>query len=308
MSEVYDLVILGAGPAGVSAAIYAVRARLNTLWLDKQFMPGGQIINTYEVDNYPGFPGMSGADLGEALGAHAEKLGISPVRENVLSVENIDGEKIIRTKKHEYRARTVIVACGASHRTLGIPGEKELSGMGVSYCATCDGAFFKNRTTVVVGGGNNAVEDAIFLSRICKKVYLVHRRDELRAEKILQESLFECENVEVIWDSVAVEVLGEEQVTGIRVRNTKTNEESLLETDGIFIAVGILPNTEKFQDIVSLDEFGYIIAGEDGVTDMPGIFAAGDIRTKSLRQVVTAVSDGANAVTSAQHYLMTLKK
>lgn len=308
MSEVYDLAILGAGPAGISAAIYAARGKLHTLWLDKQFMPGGQIINTYEVDNYPGMPGMSGVDLGEAMAAHAEKLGISPVRENVLSIEDVGAEKIIRTKKHEYRAKTLILACGASHRTLGIPGEAELCGMGVSYCATCDGAFFKDRTAVVVGGGNVAVEDAVFLSRICRKVYVVHRRDELRAEKILQESLFSCENVEMVWDSVPVEIQGSDQVTGIKIRNVKTEEESVLETDGIFIAVGILPNTEKVQDVVALDDYGYIIAGEEGLTNVPGIFAAGDIRTKSLRQVVTAVSDGANAVTSAQHYLMTSGK
>lgn len=308
MSEVYDLVILGAGPAGISAAIYAVRARLKTLWLDKQFIPGGQIINTYEVDNYPGMPGISGADLGEAMGAHAEKLGIAPVRENVLSIEDAGSEKIIRTKKHEYRTKTIILACGANHRTLEIPGEAEFSGMGVSYCATCDGAFFKDKTAVVVGGGNVAVEDAVFLARICKKVYVIHRRDELRADKILQESLFACANVEMVWDSVAEEILGNDQVTGIRVRNIKTEAESVIETDGVFIAVGILPNTEKFRDIVSLDASGYIISGEDGITGTPGIFAAGDIRTKSLRQVVTAVSDGANAVTSAQHYLMTSGK
>ena len=306
--EEYDLAILGAGPAGISAAIYAVRGRLNTLWLDKQFMPGGQIINTYEVDNYPGMPGISGADLGEAMGAHAERLGVSPVRENVLSIENADGIKIIRTKKHEYRAKTLILACGASHRTLGIPGEAEFGGMGVSYCATCDGAFFKNRTAVVVGGGNSAVEDAVFLSRICKKVYIVHRRDAFRGDKIVQERLFQCDNVEILWDSAAVEILGNEQVTGIKIRNVKTDTETIIETDGVFIAVGILPNTEKFQDIVSLDEYGYIIAGEECITGTPGIFAAGDIRRKSLRQVVTAVSDGANAVTSAQHYLTTLGK
>ena len=181
MSEIYDIAILGAGPAGISAAIYAARAKMNILWLDKQFAQGGQVLNTYEVDNYPGMPGISGMDLGEAMGAHAAKLGIEPVRENVLSVEDAGTEKIIRTKKHEYRAKTVILACGASHRRLNIPGEEELSGMGVSYCATCDGAFFKDKTAVVVGGGNMAVEDAIFLSRICKKVYLLHRRDELRA-------------------------------------------------------------------------------------------------------------------------------
>lgn len=304
MSEVYDIAILGAGPAGISAAIYAARAKMNTLWLDKQFAQGGQILNTYEVDNYPGLPGISGMDLGEAMGEHAAKLGIEPVRENVLAVEDAGEEKIIRTKKNEYRARTVILACGASHRRLGIPGEEELSGVGVSYCATCDGAFFKDKTAVVVGGGNMAVEDAIFLSRICKKVYLVHRRDELRADEILQESLTADGNVEVIWNSVAVEIQGEECVTGLRIRNVQDNTESVINADGVFIAVGIIPNTEKFSGLVKLDESGYIIAGEEGITQTPGIFAAGDIRTKMLRQVVTAVSDGANAVTSAHNYLI----
>ena len=304
MSEIYDIAILGAGPAGISAAIYAARAKMNTLWLDKQFAQGGQILNTYEVDNYPGLPGISGMDLGEAMGEHAAKLGIEPVRENVLAVEDAGEEKIIRTKKNEYRTRTVILACGASHRRLGIPGEEELSGVGVSYCATCDGAFFKDKTAVVVGGGNMAVEDAIFLSRICKKVYLVHRRNELRADEILQESLMAGGNVEVIWNSVAVEIQGTECVSGLKIRNVQDDTESVISTDGVFIAVGIIPNTEKFGSLVKLDEAGYIVAGEEGITQTPGIFAAGDIRTKMLRQVVTAVSDGANAVTSAHNYLI----
>ena len=304
MSEIYDTAILGAGPAGISAAIYAARAKLNTLWLDKQFEQGGQVLNTYEVDNYPGLPGISGMDLGEAMAGHAAKLGIEPLRENVLSVEDAGTDKIIRTKTHEYRARTVILACGASHRKLNIPGEEELSGMGVSYCATCDGAFFKNKTAIVVGGGNMAVEDAIFLSRICKKVYLVHRREELRAERILQESLFACENVEIRWNSVVVEIQGTECVTGLKIRDVQDATESVIATDGVFIAVGILPNTDKFRNLVKLDEAGYIVAGEEGITETPGIFAAGDIRTKMLRQVVTAVADGANAVASVQNYLI----
>lgn len=304
MSEIYDLIILGAGPAGISAGIYAARAGLSTLWLDKQYASGGQIINTYEVDNYPGMPGMSGIDLGDAFAAHAEKLGLSPSVENVLEVEDAGAEKIVRTKKNEYRSRTLIIACGATHRKLGIPGEEELGGMGVSYCATCDGAFFKDKTAVVVGGGNTAVEDAVFLARICQKVYVVHRREELRADRILQDRLWEYENVEMVWNSIPLEIRGKDQVDGLLVKNVKTGEEQLLETDGVFIAVGILPNTEKFRDFVQLDENGYIIAGEEGVTDVSGVFAAGDIRTKALRQVVTAVSDGANAVTSVQKYLL----
>ena len=304
MENIYDLAILGAGPAGICAAIYATRAKLNTIWLDKKFVQGGQIVDTYEVDNYPGLPGITGLDLGEAMAGHAKKLGMKPQREPVRSIEAEQGIKVIRTKKNEYRARAVIIACGATHRHLGIPGEEELSGMGVSYCATCDAAFFQDRTVVVVGGGNVAVEDAILLSRTCKKVYLVHRRDELRAEKILQESLFACKNVELIWDSIPLSIEGTDKVEALKIQNKKTQEESFIETDGVFIAVGIVPGTEKFKDLVKLDEAGYIVAGEDGITSEPGIFAAGDIRTKNLRQVVTAVADGANAVASAQRYLL----
>lgn len=304
MENIYDLAILGAGPAGICAAIYATRAKLNTIWLDKKFVQGGQIVDTYEVDNYPGLPGITGLDLGEAMAGHAEKLGMKPQREPVRSIEAEQGIKVIRTKKNEYRARAVIIACGATHRHLGIPGEEELSGMGVSYCATCDAAFFQDRTVVVVGGGNVAVEDAILLSRTCKKVYLVHRREELRAEKILQECLFACKNVELIWDSIPLSIEGTDKVEALKIQNKKTQEESVIETDGVFIAVGIVPGTEKFKDLVKLDEAGYIVAGEDGITSEPGIFAAGDIRTKNLRQVVTAVADGANAVASAQRYLL----
>lgn len=303
MSEIYDLAILGAGPAGISAAIYAARARLNTLWIERKFAQGGQIVDTYEVDNYPGLPGINGMDLGEKMAAHAEKLGLSPLRENVISVEDEDGIKVIRTKKNEYRARAVILAFGAAHRTLGIPGEESLSGMGVSYCATCDGAFFRDRTVAVIGGGNVAAEDAILLSRTCKKVYVIHRRDQMRADQILQEKLFACENVEMIWDTVPVSIEGEEMVSGIKLQNKKTGEERELPLDGVFIAVGIVPNTELFRNLVKLDESGYIVAGEDCVTSTPGVFAAGDIRTKQLRQVITAAADGANAVTSAERIL-----
>ena len=304
MSDIYDLAILGGGPAGITAAIYASRARLNTIWIDKNFAPGGQITATYEVDNYPGMPGISGMDLGEAFGEHARKLGLEPKREKILSLENISGEiKTIRTKKNEHQAKTVILAFGAEHRKLDIPGEDDLGGLGVSYCATCDGAFYKDRTAVVVGGGNVAAEDAVFLSGLCKKVYLIHRRDQLRADKAIQERVFACENIEMIWDSVPLEILGQDEVKGIRIRNVKTEEERTLDTDGVFIAVGIVPNTAIVKDMLELDEGGYIRANEEGITSVPGIFAAGDIRTKALRQVVTAVSDGANAVASAQKYL-----
>ena len=303
-NKIYDLAILGAGPAGICAAIYAARAKMDVIWLDRKFVQGGQIVDTYEVDNYPGLPGITGLDLGEAMAGHAEKLGLKPKREPVLSITDEGESKVIRTKKNEYRAKTVILACGATHRHLGIPGEEELSGMGVSYCATCDAAFFQDRTVAVVGGGNVAAEDAILLSHTCKKVYLVHRRDELRAEKIIQDNLFACQNVELVWDSVPVSVEGLDKVEALKVRNVRNDEETSIPVDGVFIAVGIVPGTEKFKNLVKLDEGGYIIAGEDGVTSTPGVFAAGDIRTKNLRQVVTAVADGANAVASARRYLM----
>ena len=249
-------------------------------------------------------PGISGMDLGEAFGEHARKLGLEPKREKLLSLENISGDiKTIHTKKNEYQARTIILAFGAEHRKLDIPGEDDLGGLGVSYCATCDGAFYKDRTVVVVGGGNAAAEDAVFLSGLCKKVYLVHRRDELRADKAIQEKIFDCENIEMVWDSVPLEILGQDEVTGIKIRNVKTGEERELDTDGVFIAVGIVPNTTFVKAQLELDENGYICAGEEGITSAAGVFAAGDIRTKALRQVVTAVSDGANAVASAQKYL-----
>lgn len=304
MSKIRDLIILGAGPAGIGAAIYASRAELDTLWLEKKIVQGGQIVNTYEVDNYPGMPGMNGMDLGEAMAAHAQKLGISPVRENVTAVSLEGNIKVVRTRKNEYRAKAVILACGADHRKLGIPGEEALGGMGVSYCATCDGAFFKDLTVAVIGGGNVACEDAIFMARICRKVYVVHRRNQLRADKVLQNRLFEFENVEMVWDSVPMEICGTEKVTGLQIQNVKTKETRMLDVDGVFIAVGIVPATEMFQGLVELNEQGYIVAGEEGITSTPGIFAAGDIRTKALRQVVTAVSDGANAVASVQKYLL----
>ena len=305
MENIYDLAILGAGPAGICAAIYATRAKLNTIWLDKKFVQGGQIVDTYEVDNYPGLPGITGLDLGEAMAGHAEKLGMKPQREPVRSIEAEQGIKVIRTKKNEYRARAVIIACGATHRHLGIPGEEELSGMGVSYCATCDGAFYKKKVTAVIGGGDVAVEDAIFLAGLCEKVYLIHRRDSLRAAKSLQEKLFTLPNVELVWNAAVEEITGEAFVTGVQLLDTQTKEERFVAADGIFIAVGIQPVSESFKSLVKTDEAGYICAGEDCCTSVPGIFAVGDVRTKKLRQIVTAVADGANAVNSVQEYFQT---
>ena len=303
MSDIYDLAILGGGPAGITAAIYASRARLNTIWIDKNFAPGGQVTATYAVDNYPGMPGISGMDLGDAFGEHARKLGLEPQREKILSLENISGEiKTIRTKKHEYQAKTLILAFGAEHRKLDIPGEDDLGGLGVSYCATCDGAFFRGRTVAVVGGGDVALEDAIYLARTCEKVYLIHRRDSLRGAMVLQEELKSLPNVEILYDHVVTEICGEDMVEKLRIKNVKTEAEKDLEAAGIFIAVGIHPNTELLRELVAVGEDGYIPADETGETGRPGIYVAGDIRKKPLRQVVTAVADGANAAVSAGNY------
>lgn len=303
MSEIYDMIIIGAGPAGMSAAIYAKRAGLSVLLLEGSFIKGGQVVNTYEVDNYPGLPGISGMDLADKIKEHMEKAGVECARAKVTAV-TLDGEiKVVHTRKTEYRAKTLVLATGAVHRKLEVPGEEAFAGMGVSYCATCDGAFFKDRTVAVVGGGDVAVEDAIFLARGCKKVYLIHRREELRAAKSLQEALLRTEGVEFCWNETVTAIEGSDQVEKAVLKNVKTGEERELTVDGVFIAVGITPDTDYVRGVVELDKSGYIIAGEDGKTSVPGIFAAGDIRTKQLRQIVTAVADGANCVTSAEEYL-----
>ena len=307
MDKVYDLIIVGSGPAGLSAAIYAQRARLQTLVIEASYVSGGQVVNTYEVDNYPGLPGISGMDLGTTLRSHADRMGGKFVRERVKELE-LDGDiKLVCTQKNEYRTKAVILAMGASHRKLQVPGEDTFSGLGVSYCATCDGAFFKGKVTAVVGGGDVAVEDAIFLARACEKVYVIHRRDSLRAAAVLQERLLELPNVEVIWNHVVKEIKGVDQVESLELENVLTGERRQLPAAGCFIAVGILPNSQLAEGKLELDGTGYIVAGEDGVTSVPGVFAAGDIRTKQLRQIITAASDGANCVTSVQSYLLQKK-
>lgn len=302
MNQPYDLIIIGSGPAGLAAAVYAQRARLNTLILEKAMVSGGQVLTTYEVDNYPGLPGIGGYDLGLKFREHADRLGALFKEDEVTSIEDGPIKRVICSGGTTYEARAVILATGAIHRKLGIPGEEELGGAGVSYCATCDGAFFRNKVTAVIGGGDVAVEDAIFLARMCSKVYLIHRRNELRAAKSLQESLFAQENVEILWDTVADAIEGEGSVERLRITNVKTGERSGIALSGVFIAVGISPESSAFEGLVDMDH-GYIKAGEDGVTSVPGIFAAGDVRTKPLRQIVTAAADGANAVTSAERYL-----
>lgn len=300
---VYDVIIIGSGPAGLAAAIYGKRARLRTLVIEKQPMSGGQILNTYEVDNYPGLPGIGGFELGQKFREHAEKMETEFVTAEVTGIAEEEEIKRVLTDKGEYETKTIILATGANHRKLGVPGEEELCGMGVSYCATCDGAFFRGRTVAVVGGGDVALEDALFLARACKKVYLIHRRNEFRGAKVLQEQVAQAENIEVIWDTVVEEIKGDGQVQALALFDKKKEEKSELPVDGVFIAVGIEPNTAQIEDAVELDEGGYIIAGENTKTSVQGIFAAGDVRTKPLRQVVTAAADGANAITAVENYL-----
>ena len=299
----YDIIIIGSGPAGLSAAIYAQRACLDTIVIEKNGISGGQVLNTWEVDNYPGFPGVTGFELSRQFREHANKLGARVVQDEVVQVELSGNVKKVVCEEETYEARCVILASGAHHRTLEVPGEEELRGAGVSYCATCDGAFFRGRTVAVVGGGDAALEDVIFLARMCEKVYIVHRRDKLRGAKRLQERLQALENIEFVWNSETVAIEGNGQVEALRLRQTKTGEERRLDVDGVFIAVGIAPESELYAGQLELDEQGYIRADESGQTSVPGVFAAGDVRTKALRQILTAASDGANCVASAERYL-----
>ena len=305
-NEMYDVLIIGSGPAGMGAAVYAVRAGLRAAVLDRSPVSGGQVLSTYEVDNYLGFPGMSGGDLSEAFRKHADALGVQFITADVQGVLDCSGEQTVytvHTDIGDFQTRTIIIATGASHSQLGAPGEKELAGMGVSYCATCDGAFYRKSTVAVVGGGDVAVEDAVFLAGICEKVYLIHRRNQLRAAESLQRKLLSLDNVEIIWDSEVEEILGSEMVEGIKIHNKKNSGKDTLDVEGVFIAVGIVPDTSLLNDLVEMDEKGYIIADETCATSRKGIFAAGDIRKKPMRQIITAVADGANAVYSVQEFL-----
>ncbi|MCR5823198.1 MAG: thioredoxin-disulfide reductase [Lachnospiraceae bacterium] len=302
-----DLIIIGSGPAGLTAAIYAKRAELDCVVIEKEAISGGQIINTTEIDNYPGLYHMGGFDLGMKFREHADALGAEFVEGNVVGFSRTD-EKVTVTLENGdvYEAKTAIIAGGARHRELGVEGEARLRGAGVSYCATCDGAFFRKKITVVNGGGDVAVEDALFLSRLCEKVYLVHRRDEFRAAKTLVSAAKAAPNIEFVLDSVITEIKGDQNVSAITVKNVKTGEVKDLAVSGVFIAVGMLPESEVYKNAVDTDEKGYIIGDETGKTSAPNVFVAGDIRTKALRQVVTAAADGANAVTSVENYLHTL--
>ena len=299
----FDVIIIGGGPGGYCAALYAARANLTTMVIEK-FAPGGQMATTEIVENYPGFvEGINGFELGLQMKKGAERFGVKTKLAEVKSVELDKNPKLIHTSKDTFQAKTIILALGAYPRELGLPNERNLRGRGVSYCATCDGMFYKDKTVVIVGGGNTAVADAIFLAKICKKVYLVHRRDELRASKTYMESLEKTENIEFIWSSEVVEILADEFVTGVKVKSRKDDSIRMVSCDGIFVAIGNVPNTELIKGQVELDEVGYVPADETTRTNIPGVFAVGDMRNKPLRQIVTAVADGAVASKYAEEYI-----
>ena len=304
MDKLYDLLIIGGGPGGYTAALYGARAGLSVVVLEK-LSAGGQMALTNQIDNYPGFEaGVDGFLLGEKMQQQAEKFGAKTELAEVFSLQLAESIKVIQTSEGVFYARAVIIATGAAPRLLGLPLEKELTGKGVNYCAACDGAFYKGKTVAVIGGGNSAANDALLLSRIAKKVILVHRRDSLRATKIYREPLQKAENVEFYWNNTVIELLHGEKLSGIRLQNTKTGEQTILDCDGIFVSIGRTPATESVKGQLSLDENGYIIADESTKTNLPGVFAAGDVRTKVLRQVVTAVADGAIAAHHAEEYLL----
>ncbi|MGB2583157.1 MAG: thioredoxin-disulfide reductase, partial [Dehalococcoidia bacterium] len=300
------LIIIGGGPAGLSAGLYATRARLSTLLIERA-IPGGQIINAELVENYPGFPhGISGAELGSLMEQQATKYGLEIIMAEVEGVEVGEEEKIVHTSEGQYRAKALIIAGGSEHGKLGVPGEEELRGRGVSYCATCDGAFFKDQVIAVVGGGNVAINDALFLTRFASKVIVIHRRDQLRATKILSEGALARPKIEFLWDTVVESIGGDGQVRELGLRNVKTGTKSKLEVSGIFVAVGLRPNTGYLEGVVALSQEGFILVNDQMETGVPGIFAAGDIRAGSARQVSSAVGDGATAAISAERYLSSI--
>ncbi|MCR5691751.1 MAG: FAD-dependent oxidoreductase [Eubacterium sp.] len=298
MGERKELVIIGSGPAGLSAAVYAQRAMIDQLVVEKEIFSGGQIVNTERIDNYLGLYGENGYDLAMKFRSHADQLQVPFMEAGVAKVEDKGDYKEIQLENGQtLEAGAVVIATGARHRLLGVPGEKEFTGAGVSYCATCDGAFYKDKTVAVVGGGDVALEDALYLANVCKKVYLIHRRDELRGTKILQENVFASDKIEFLKSCQVSEIKGDGLVQQIDVCDRDGNHKDY-DIDGIFIAVGMLPVNEAVKDLVDLNPGGYIVAGEDCRTSCPGVYAIGDIRTKSLRQVATAVADGAVVITS----------
>ena len=306
MEKIYDVVVIGGGPAGYTAALYATRAGLDTLVLEK-FSAGGQMTETQSIDNYPGFDeGVDGFTLGMKMQAGAERFGAKTVQTEVLSCELSAQPKKIVTDSGEIFARAVIIATGAGHKHLGVADEEKLVGRGVGYCAACDGMLYRGKTVAVVGGGNSAAADALLLSKICAKVYLIHRRDTMRAEKVYHEPLMKAEGIEFLWNSEVSELIYDKRLSGVKIRNKQSGEESELSLDGLFISIGRSPVTAAFGGQIALDGSGYIIAGEDTKTSIEGVFAAGDVRTKALRQIVTAAADGAVAAHFAEEYIATL--
>ncbi|MFC1924191.1 thioredoxin-disulfide reductase [Chloroflexota bacterium] len=299
----YDLIIIGGGPAGLTAGLYAARGRLATLLIEKGVI-GGQITNAALVENFPGFPqGISGFELGQLLHQQATKYGLETIPAEVTGVEFDKAIKVVRTGQGEYQAKAVIIAGGSELSKLGVPGEEKLLGRGVSYCATCDGAFFRDKMVVVLGGGDAAITEAIHLTNFASKVTVVHRRDELRASKILQEKAFADPKMDFLWDSVVEEIIGDNVVEGLKVRNVKSGENSTLEVSGVFIYVGLKPNTDYLKEILKLDEKGHILVNTLMETGVEGVFAAGDVRHDSARQAVTATGDGATAAISAERFI-----
>ena len=301
---IYDVVIIGA--AGMTAAVYASRAELKTVMLERG-VPGGQMANTEEVENFPGFVMTTGPELSSKMFEHAQTFGAEYKYGDIKSVE-VDGDiKILKTSSEEIHTKSVIIATGAEYKTIGVPGEDLLRGRGVSYCAVCDGAFFKERELVVIGGGDSAVEEGVFLTKYASKVTIVHRRDELRAQKILQDRAFKNDKIEFIWDTELQTINGDSRVESVTLKNKNTGETYDYKADGVFIYIGMLPLTSPFEDLGILNENGYIVTNEEMETDIPGIFAAGDVREKSLRQIVTATGDGSLAAQNAQGYLEKLE-
>ena len=303
MKHIYDMIIIGGGPAGYTAALYAARAGLDTLIIERM-SAGGQMAITDTIDNYPGFDeGIDGFALGMKMQAGAERFGAKTEYAEVISVDLDKKIKEIKTEKEDFFAYTVVIATGANPRELGIDGEGQLIGRGLHYCAHCDGRFYKGKTVAVVGGGNTAAADALYLSHLAQKVYMIHRRDTLRATKIYHEPLMKAENVEFIWNSTVSDYVVDNRISAVKLRNLQSGAESELSLDGLFVSIGRKPATELFRHQLSLDDSGYIIADETTQTNLPGVFAVGDVRTKALRQVVTAVGDGAVAVHFAEEYL-----
>lgn len=302
----YDLAVIGAGPGGMTAAMYGARANLKVAMIDRGVY-GGQMNNTAEVENYPGFPSIMGPELGEKMYKSATEQGVEFVYGDVQKIE-LDGQKrIVRMDPEDITAKAVIIATGSTNRKLGIPGEEEYSGKGVSYCAVCDGAFFKDENVAVVGGGDSAISEGLYLANLAKDVDVIHRRDQLRAEKVLQTRAFKNPKMKFTWDSVPVEIVGDEnKVTGVKVHNKKTDEDKVIDAAGVFIYIGNVPNSEPFKDLKITDDQGWIITNDQMETTVPGIYAVGDVRQKKLRQIVTAVGEGGIAGQNAFEYISEL--